>query len=128
MTTWVAPTRRALGELGVSFVDDAGVLVEARGEIRKGDGATVPRGSTTFATAGGYRSMDGSISPKDTAEIRFQLPDGSFTAWQALPLEFDRHFDPDFGGPGCSCTWYNAHARVTVPIAARVAVTDAAAP
>jgi hypothetical protein len=98
-------------------VDDAGLPVGARGEVRN------DRGITTFPVNGTYISFDAAISPDDAAEIHFELPDGSFTSWQPLQIEYERHTDPDFNGEGCSCTWYNARTQVVVPGDARLSGT-----
>jgi hypothetical protein len=73
---------------------------------------------------GVVRSSDITHSPDSIAELRFGLDDGSFTQWQPLELDFQRHTDPDFNGDGCSCTWYDASALVIVPGAARQALRN----
>jgi hypothetical protein len=54
-------------------------------------------------------------------QIRFELLDGSMSAWQPLTLAWTSHTEPDFGGPGCPCTSYTVTATpVIVPANARL--------
>jgi hypothetical protein len=103
-----------VGKFVIAPVDDAGAPVAARGEARNA------RGITSFPVNGEYLLWDSAISPNDAAEIRFELADGSFTPWQPIPVNYERHTNPDFNGEGCSCTWYDASARVVVPADARL--------
>jgi hypothetical protein len=108
------------GEFVVALVDDAGLPLAAHGEFRN------TRGTTTFKTEK-FGWVDFALSPNDAAEIHFELADGSFTPWQSIEFEFERHTDPDFNGPGCSCSWYDASSKVVVPAAARGTLEDAGA-
>jgi hypothetical protein len=110
------------GTFVVALVDGAGLPAAGRGEIKEGHSITAFEGN------GGFVSVSSVISPTGAAEIRFDLQGGSFTPWQPLLVAYERHTDPDFNGPGCSCTWYNARARAVVPDAASLALTDAGAP
>ncbi len=115
----------------VSLVDDAGAPVAARGERRTNResqlGVALPFDCGLTADAGVAPCRNGflfypedHLAPGIDFEVRFALADGSFTAWQPVPLELERHNDPDFNGPGCPCSWYNAApTSVIVPAEAR---------
>jgi hypothetical protein len=121
------------GTLGdIVFVDEAGQPAAARGEYRSStDSATrAPVPFDCSPADAGQRSLcdEGRLSPSvvftqpDTRlALRFQLHDGSWSAWQALTLHFTSHTDPDFNGPGCPCTSYSATVgSVVVPADARL--------
>lgn len=100
--------------------------VLAKGEYRAGE-----RNTNNFtvsfdcdpATAGkNYACLDGElqVGPVWTEDffldVRFELPDGTFTEWQDVPLEITSETDPDFNGEGCACTSFSAEAEpVVVP-------------
>jgi hypothetical protein len=70
---------------------------------------------------GALRLNEYNLRPELVYELRFARADGSMTPWQVVPLELERKTDPDFNGPGCSCSWYIAQpASVTVPADARL--------
>jgi hypothetical protein len=65
------------------------------------------------------------LHPESFVEVRFELQDGSMSEWQVVSLELSKHTDPDFNGPGCSCTWYSATvAPVVVPANAKLALLE----
>jgi hypothetical protein len=119
----------------VRLVDEAGAAVSARGEFRSSDarGASqtfeCPDADRDDIPVALRRCRDGAIqlftpnlSPENGIDVRFELADGSPSAWQRLALELTRHTDPDFNGAGCPCTWYTAApAPVVVPLGARLA-------
>lgn len=70
---------------------------------------------------GALRLDEFNLSPELVYELRFAGADGSLLSWQVVPLEVERHTDPDFNGAGCSCSWYVAKpASVIVPSEARL--------
>jgi hypothetical protein len=115
------------GFVEVALVDEAGSAIAAvRGEYREG---LQPGTVSSFAcdannapSAGRVTCKDGKLSLQAARnldaidEIRFQLADGTFTEWQEVTLRVREHTDPDFNGPGCSCSWKSATAEpVVVP-------------
>jgi hypothetical protein len=54
-------------------------------------------------------------------EVRFQLDDGNYSQWEAVPIQITDRVIEDFNGPGCDCTVYDAFGSVVeVPPAARL--------
>jgi hypothetical protein len=108
----------------ITLVDESGLPVVARGEVQDPDNH--PFDCTLSSPTSGCQSnvvftwgYVGSSSYR--LQIRFEQGDGSFTAWQRVDVEIESHTDPDFNGPGCSCTWYTATAApIVVPAAARM--------
>jgi hypothetical protein len=115
----------------VALVDEAGAGVAARGELRGLD-SVEPARFDCFDDPGAsevdFPCYDGlirpfayNLAPDERLELRFQLADGSSTDWQPLDLAITSHTDPDFNGPGCSCTWYTATTTpIVVPAEARI--------
>lgn len=111
--------------------DDAGAPVLARGERRVSRGADIgvpqpfdcrstPDAGQPTCSEGSLPLFEFNLSPSLVYELRFTRADGSFTPWQAVPLELEQVTDPDFNGPGCACSWYKAEpASVIVPADAR---------
>jgi len=61
------------------------------------------------------------LRPEDTVDIRFELSDGTWSAWQPVDVRLTKHTDPDFNGPDCPCTWYTSTVDpIVVPANARV--------
>jgi hypothetical protein len=115
----------------VALVDEAGNASAARGEHRSVDARDEPAtpfdcsppdaGQPSLCSEGRLLLSVFEAYPGRRVELRFQLRDGSWSAWQALDLEITSHTDPDFNGPGCSCTWYTAKAApIVVPPEARL--------
>ncbi len=114
------------------LVDDMGQPALARGEQRTRQmpsplffDCTVtlmsPGPPGQVACENGVIFVGDNAYPGNDVELRFELPDGSFTEWQEVELSYTSHTDPDFNGPGCSCTWYTATATpVLVPALARL--------
>jgi hypothetical protein len=121
------------GTVEVELVDDDAQAAWARGEYRS-RGASSASQPTAFdcslsADAGRYLPCSGGTLrldsftawPTAVVEVRFVLNDGTWSAWQAIDLEFTEHIEPDFNGPGCSCTWYTATAApIVLPPEARL--------
>jgi len=120
------------GPTTVFLRDDGGAPVIARGERRArwGDDLLPVQefDCRPGANVGSEPCVDGTftmhvtyLSPDLTVELRFARPDGTFTPWQPIPLLLEPHTDPDFAGPDCPCTWYEAEpATVIVPAEARL--------
>lgn len=112
----------------VSFVDGNGAAVAASGSIRH---AQIPSNAWTFKCDGEQpqaqtsTACDGNVirvkpfdlKPGDALEVRFDLANGSQSAWQTVPVDVSQATLPDFGGPGCpACTYLKGTtAPVTVP-------------
>jgi len=106
-------------------------MVAARGEqrITRGSGAGEPQafGCSPAEDAGAAPCTDGvlifsdfNLSPDVIYELRFARSDGSYTPWQRVALEPQKHTDADFNGSGCPCSWYEAEpVSVVVPADAR---------
>ena len=119
------------GELiQLALVDDAGDPVAAKGEYRAStghtDGLLVAFDCTPDAPASENRCVDGGFqvgpawAEDFVLEVRFALPDGELTEWQAVPVEITARTDPDFNGPDCPCTSYDGSAEpIVVPEGAR---------
>jgi hypothetical protein len=117
--------------LALALVDDAGDPVAARGEYRSNTpGSVASPFDCSFQQGDASPNLqcpDGSLitaiydpRPDTAVEVRFELTEGGMSDWQDAPLEVTEHTDPDFNGPGCSCTWYTGTARaITVPTEAR---------
>lgn len=114
----------------VALVDDEGELVAAKGEYRAGslrtDSFVVSfdcdrnEASDTYACVDAELSVGPPWSEDFFLEVRFELPDGTFTEWQSVPLEVTSETDPDFNGEGCPCTTYSGSAEpFVVPAEAR---------
>ncbi|HTV21082.1 MAG TPA: hypothetical protein VMG12_20495 [Polyangiaceae bacterium] len=126
-------TEACVGEIAApSFVDDAGQAVTTRGEFRAmypnglnsvSDFDCVPSGPPLPADGcrnGSSAPLRISIDPQSVVEVRFARRDGGWTDWQAVELALTERTDPNFGGPGCECTWYEAPApTLVVPADAR---------
>jgi hypothetical protein len=109
--------------LEVGLIDENGAAALARGEFRD--------------TASGYpaQPFDCSVDPDDSfsdldcfdgtirldpffvtpdmdLEVRFQLDDGDYSQWEAVPLQITDRVIEDFNGPGCDCTVYDAFGTV----------------
>ena len=119
------------GPVRVQLVDDAGTPVAARGEYEANrDGEARSFDCTVTPESSSYDAdcTDGQVTvfpfysnPGTTLRFRFELADGSFSEWQAASLDYESHTDPDFNGPGCPCTWYDATSGpVVVPAQARL--------
>jgi hypothetical protein len=115
----------------VQLTDDSGTPVAARGEYRTNrnsetrafDCSVTPESSNLDADCsdGRVTAFPLSAEPGTALQFRFELAGGSFTAWQGVPLDYESETDPDFNGPGCPCTWYNATSDpVVVPAEARL--------
>ena len=104
------------GDFGVSLVTDGGQPASARGEYRRGRTDPVvtrfncddDRAADEVACTGGRVGLPSFAGPGLVFEMRFQRPDGSLTEWQIVNLHIESVTDPDFNGPGCPCTWYEA--------------------
>ena len=112
----------------ITFVDGKGAAVAASGSIRH---ARIPSNAWTFKCDGEQpqaqtsAACDGNVirvspfdlKPDDTLEVRFDLPNGSQSDWQTVPVDVSQATLPDFGGPGCpACTYFKGTtAPVTVP-------------
>jgi hypothetical protein len=111
----------------VRLVDETGTRIATVGEQRtsRGSGTGVPEpfdcrpgadAGTGPCTDGSLVLFDFNLAPSTVYEVRFARADGSFTSWQRILLEIEEHTDPEFNGPGCPCTWYEAApASVIVP-------------
>jgi len=119
------------GPVDIQLVDDAGAPVSARGEYktnrnsetRSFDCSVTPESSNLDAdcTDGQVTVFPFIADPGTTLQFRFALADGSLTDWQGIRLDYESETDPDFNGPGCSCTWYNATSEpAVVPAEARL--------
>jgi hypothetical protein len=115
----------------IALVDEAGAPVAARGELR-GLGSQEPARFDCFDDPSAseaevscndgllYPSFVYDLTPDTRVDLRFVLADGSWTEWQRLDLDVTSHTDPDFNGPGCACTWYEATTSpIVTPAAAR---------
>jgi len=125
----------------IRLVDEGDRPVAARGEYRilgTGGSMQLPiafnctgengEGETDAADAGRYYdtcsgsflAVWGAADPRRRVEVRFELALGGLTEWLPVSLNYVSHTDPDFNGPGCPCTWYEAQPRdLVVPDAAR---------
>jgi len=110
----------------IDLVDADGEPTLARGEVAAPDSrdalafdCTIP--SSPCDDTGTLR-LDSLIAPDglSTFRVRFELADGSFTAWQEVELELEEVTDPDFNGPGCSCTWNEGRGTLAVPADAQL--------
>jgi hypothetical protein len=137
---------RACGEAGcggngftlLEFVDDQNQPTGTRGEYRvtrtRGGEIQGPVPFACSAGAPGARDagpssdncrgaqveLAGDLEPGAVVEARFDLAQGGQTEWLALQLDFTQHTDPEFNGPGCPCSWFEAQARpFVVPAGAR---------
>jgi hypothetical protein len=119
------------GPLEIALVDEAGAPVAARGELRglgsvepaRFDCLDDPRGSEVEVSCddGLLPPFVYNLAPDTRVGLRFALADGSWTEWKRLDLDVSSHTDPDFNGPGCSCTWLEATTPpVVAPAAARI--------
>ena len=116
------------GSFTVPLVTEGGEPASGvRGEYRRGrTNPTVTRfncgddrATDEAACAGSSISIPSFAGPGPVFELRFRGPDGSFTEWQAVDLRIESITDPDFNGPGCPCSWYEARPEpVVVPAAA----------
>jgi hypothetical protein len=115
----------------LALIDDDGEPARARGEFRSTDTEPTSQQTVPFDCAparpnagcsDGVLLIDLPIAPPRTVvDVRFELSDGTWSAWQTLDLEVTSHTEPDFNGPGCSCTWYTATAApIVVPPEARL--------
>lgn len=113
----------------IPFVDDAGNQVAASGELREGGEGSTPLAFSCGAEAPHAQfpatcnanprgvSLEG-VVPSSTVEVRFQLQDGTLSAWQPVQLPLVAHTIEDFNGPGCPCTYYTGDATpIVVPSA-----------
>jgi hypothetical protein len=126
-------TERAacVGEImQVALVDDDGEVVAAEGEYRAGSARTDSlvvsfdcdrdEESDTYACVDGELSVGPPWADDFFLDLRFELPDGTFTEWLPVPLEVTSETDPDFNGEGCPCTTYSGSAEpFVVPAEAR---------
>jgi hypothetical protein len=118
----------------IQLVDQNEAPVAARGEYRvTGSGGGVPyvvpfdcTGATTDAgpdydnCSNGVLELQGADHPSVSIEVRFELTQGGLTEWSTLTLVYSSQTDPDFNGPGCPCTRYDAENRTwLVPEGAR---------
>jgi hypothetical protein len=115
------------GSFAVSLVTESGRPASVRGEFRRGRTNPIVtrfncgdgREADETACPGGIIGMPSFAGPGPVFEVRFQRPDGAFTEWQIVDLRIESVTDPDFNGPGCPCTWYEAQPEpVVVPAAA----------
>jgi hypothetical protein len=112
----------------IVLVDEGGAPVAARGEVQDLQGpSTLPFDCTLSSPNSSCHNnlvvLGGGTRSSYRLQIRFEQGDGSFTPWQRVDVEVTGHTDPDFDGPGCSCTWYDATAaNATVPATARLPV------
>jgi hypothetical protein len=115
----------------VALLDEAGNPSAARGEHRSVDARGEPAtpfdcsppdaGQASLCSEGVVLLSVFGARPGTRVELRFQLRDGSWSAWRALDLEITSHTDADFNGPGCPCTGYTATAApIVVPAEARL--------
>lgn len=115
----------------VALVDDDGEVVAAKGEYRAGTGHTdsfvvqfdCERDEANYVHA----CVDGELlagppfAEDFFLEVRFELPDATFTEWLPVPLEITSETDSDFNGEGCPCTTYSGSAEpFVVPAEARL--------
>lgn len=114
------------GLFSVPLVTESGQPASARGELRRGRTDPVVtrfncgggRDADEVACPGGRIGIPSFAGPGPVFEMRFQRPDGSFTDWQIVNLHIEAITDPEFNGPGCPCTWYEASPDpVVVPAA-----------
>ncbi|HEY6081383.1 MAG TPA: hypothetical protein VIW29_21355 [Polyangiaceae bacterium] len=112
----------------LALVDEQGGMAAARGEINLQESPS-PFDCTAAPDANsndrdceeGVIQLGPPNDPNSTLELRFQLPDGSFEEWQAVPLTVQRRVLKDFNGPGCDCVVFEGTAMpVVVPEAARL--------
>lgn len=109
----------------ITLLDAEGERVLARGEVRPpgategvGFDCTEPASPATISCDDEGTLWLGEVPTGDAPpvyEVRFQLSGGGFSDWEEVELELEEVTDPDFNGPGCSCTWTEGHASVTVP-------------
>jgi hypothetical protein len=115
----------------LALIDDDGNPARARGEFRSTGTEPTSQQTVPFDCApappnagcsDGVLLIDLPIAPaRPVVDVRFELSEGTWSAWQTLDLEITEHTEPDFNGPGCSCTWYTATAApIVVPAAARI--------
>jgi hypothetical protein len=142
---------QACGEVGcpessstrIQLTDDQNRPIGARGEYRLTWSSSGDRQAPTpfDCPAGTLRSGDagpstnncrgtqvelwGKLEPGVLVEARFDLEQGGQTEWLELGFDYTRQTDPNFNGPGCSCSWYEAEARpFVVPAGARRPIAD----
>jgi hypothetical protein len=105
----------------VSLVNEQGDPVRAQGETRvsglKYEGSAGPFDCRYDSPdcKNGVLSVSAPYDSDGVLELRFRLPDGELTEWQSFDLDVTSRTDPDFNGPGCPCTSYEA-APLTVPV------------
>jgi hypothetical protein len=115
------------------LVDDAGQPVAARGELRNNLTEVAqpfdcslsngpPTATNRLACNDGVLAAQNTNLQGDTRiELRFGLAGGELSEWQTVALDITSDTDPDFNGPGCPCTRYEATAApVLVPANARI--------
>jgi hypothetical protein len=114
----------------IAVVDEEGEPVLAKGEYRAGErntnNFTVSFDCDPTTAGSNYACLEGELqvgpawSEDFFLDVRFELPDGTFTEWQEVPLEITSETDPDFNGEGCSCTSFSAEAEpIVVPTEAQ---------
>jgi hypothetical protein len=115
----------------VALVDEAGNPSAARGEHRSveaRDERATPFDCSPPDAGQPSRCGEGRVllsawqaRPGTGVEMRFELRDGSWSAWRSLDLAITSNTDPDYNGPGCPCTSYAASAEpIVVPAEARL--------
>jgi hypothetical protein len=118
----------------IQLVDASDAPVGARGEYRISSGpdgfpTVTPfdcsakaedAGTANYNCSNGVVRLDGANHPRFDIEVRFELAQGGLTEWSTLGLVYSSQTIPDFSGPGCPCTRYNADDRtLLVPEGAR---------
>ena len=124
----------------LQLVDENDAPIAARGEYRitrspdsfptivpfDCSAAAGDAGPTYHNCSNGVVTLDGADHPSIDIDVRFELTQGSLTEWSTLQLNYQSQTDPDFNGPGCPCTRYDADDRTfLVPDGARRPVPGA---
>ncbi|MEO8183125.1 MAG: hypothetical protein ABI895_30205 [Deltaproteobacteria bacterium] len=122
----------------LALVDESGQGVAAKGEYRSNDGRSLPQPfdctlarTSLFAACAEnvVRLYTFNLQPGMSHEVHFEGDNGEWSEWLPVPLQLTRRTDPDFNGPGCSCTWYTGQAEpLVVPAAVRRTAAVAVGP
>ncbi len=114
-----------IGIADVALVDSAGNPARPSGQVRQVGGADAQPFdcAVTSDTVTHYAECENGVlflgfieDGTERYEVRFELAGGGLSDWQDVQLELSPHTDPDFNGPGCSCTWFEGAAEpIVVP-------------